>query len=356
MSWQNLRHNPLPSIWERPHPSRRLSREERVQTRARVLRARVQAHYHPRRLRVLARLQPFFRQADKRAKARSRVLRQVRAQQQKLPLGLWQAAIGHALNETEHPEDGKQCRPRQLISVPTVVEEDSSEEDIDFDPDAKSTRSSSGEENSDSDKVLEDKETSDAMELKKERRTRKKEKRLERRLRREAARDRRLERRVLRFASGDTDEEEAQLVREHEATRVALEQKALSDLRKLKKPRAKPAKRIKPNLLMRRIRPELVDSVELPSEDRADEDYDPGASIGNEGEALRARIGEKAEEESEVASEQALGSASSSEAGGDEAMDEDEVEAEGAVLDVSLETAQSGATADSGPSMQSADV
>lgn len=289
MSLQNLRHNPLPSIWERPLPRRRLSREEPVQAQARVLRARVHTFHHPRRLRVLANLQPLFRQADKRAKARSRVLRQVRTQREKLPLGVWQAAVGHALNETEHPED-----PGRVIPVPSAIEEDS-EEDDDYDPAAKA---SSDEESSDEEEDLKDKEASDETKTKRKRN----ERRTERRVRREAARGRRLERKLLRFSPGDTDEEEAKLVREHEATNAVLaKEQALKDVRSLKKPKVKPGKRVRPTLLMKRIKPELVQSVELPSDDSEDGDYDPAADVemGEEGEALQARIGEKAESEDE---------------------------------------------------------
>ncbi|EJT52583.1 hypothetical protein A1Q1_03385 [Trichosporon asahii var. asahii CBS 2479] len=341
MAPQNLRHNPLPSIWDRPRPTRRLLREERVQVQGRVLRARAHTHHHPRRMRIMATLRPLFRQEEKRRKARSRVLRQVRAQREKLPLGVWQAAVGHALNETQHPEGVSK------IPVPSAIEEEDSEDDTDYDPAAKDAPSSNVSESSDGED-LKDKEAADESRTKRKRN----EKRTERRIRREAARHRRIERRALRFSPGDTDEEEAKLVREHEATTMLLaahdqreaQQQALTDLRSLKKPKVKPAKRVKPTLLMRRIQPQLVESVELPSDDSEDEDYDPVAEeMGEEGEALQARIGEKAE------------SSCSSEDEGedevcekDEAMDEDKDELDEEVGDTSVSTVGTGATPSTG--------
>lgn len=373
MSLQNLRHNPLPSIWERPLPSRRLSREERVQVQARVLRARVHTFHHPRRLRVLANLQPLFRQADKRAKARTRVLRQVRQQREKLPLGVWQAAVGHALNETEHPED-----PSRVIPVPSAIEEEDSEDD-DYDPAAKAPSSDEDSSDEEDEEDLKDKEASDETKAKRKRN----ERRTERRVRREAARGRRLERKLLRFSPGDTDEEEAKLVREHETTNAVLAQQekaqqALKDVRSLKKPKVKPGKRVKPTLLMKRIKPELVQSVELPSDDSEDGDYDPAADVemGEEGDALKARIGEKAESEDENEGKDDAGSSASSkddegdkdnkdskEGEKDAAMDEDEDELDdelkGEEKDTSLETVDTAVTAESvetgETSMQSAE-
>lgn len=292
-------------------------------------------------MRIMATLRPLFRQEEKRRKARSRVLRQVRAQREKLPLGVWQAAVGHALNETQHPEGVSK------IPVPSAIEEEDSEDDTDYDPAAKDAPSSNVSESSDGED-LKDKEAADESRTKRKRN----EKRTERRIRREAARHRRIERRALRFSPGDTDEEEAKLVREHEATTMLLaahdqreaQQQALTDLRSLKKPKVKPAKRVKPTLLMRRIQPQLVESVELPSDDSEDEDYDPVAEeMGEEGEALQARIGEKAE------------SSCSSEDEGedevcekDEAMDEDKDELDEEVGDTSVSTVGTGATPSTG--------
>lgn len=321
MPWHNLRHSRLPSIWERPTPRRRLSRNERVQFRARVLRARVHTHYHPRRMRILGRLRPLFRQAEKRERARACISRQVRAQRKKLPLSMWQAAIGHALNESEHPGD------HSPVAIPTVLEEGQSDEDTDDDYDAVDKLAPSSDESS-SDEDLGEKEVADEVGRKKERRSKDTTQRIERRVGREAARERRIEHQVLRTPPR-TRLGGPEPFGEYEAKSGTVSkrmQNTLAALRRFKEQQA--AKRISPTVekpTPRRIQPSLVQSIELPSEDSADENFNPDNADSrdrHEGEALIARIGPRAgsEDSSESAS---AAEGMDAEKDDDEAMDED---------------------------------
>lgn len=335
MPRQNLRHNPLPSIFLRPIPARRaLSAYESAQVNARLLRARAKIRHHQRTMRILGAWSPLFKLTTKRQRARAKVMQQVRQQRKRLPLSVWHVAIGHALEERNGPEGAG-----TLMLTTIAPDDDSDEEDGQYSPRPDAASSSSAADESgleEQEEDLEETKLQDRIHLKLEQRTKKAQAREERKVRREAARGQRLERKFLRTVSGhndsDSDDEEmAKFVKEHEQTSRALD--AARELKKREK--ASPLKRIQPTLLTpakaspsKRIQPTLVQSIELPSDDSDDEEYVPDQSmidveeesgddgLGGDGLALRARLSEQVSSDSGSNSD----SGSDSE---DDAMDED---------------------------------